>query len=51
VRKGEVLASITDPYGKVNHLVKSTHNGYIINTNHSPIVYQGDAIYHLASDF
>ncbi|PJB13160.1 MAG: succinylglutamate desuccinylase, partial [Flavobacteriales bacterium CG_4_9_14_3_um_filter_40_17] len=24
VRKGEVLASITDPYGKVNHLVKST---------------------------
>lgn len=51
VRKGEVLATITDPYGKVNYLVKATHNGYITNTNHSPIVYQGDAIYHLATDF
>jgi predicted deacylase len=51
VRKGEILATITDPYGKINHLVKSTHDGFIINANHSPIVYQGDAIYHLATDF
>ncbi|MDP2059198.1 MAG: succinylglutamate desuccinylase/aspartoacylase family protein [Flavobacteriaceae bacterium] len=51
VRKGDILATITDPYGKINHLVKSTHDGFIINANHSPIVYQGDAIYHLATDF
>jgi predicted deacylase len=48
VKKGTVLATITDPFGKFEHIVKATNDGYIINANHSPIVYQGDAIYHIS---
>jgi predicted deacylase len=48
VEKGEYIAIITDPYGKFRHKVHADHNGYIININQSPIVYQGDAIFHLS---
>lgn len=48
VEKGEELALITDPFGKVEHSVKAPHRGYIINSNHASIVYQGDAIYHIS---
>lgn len=47
VKKGTVLATITDPFGKFERKVKAPNDGYIINANHAPIVYQGDAIYHL----
>lgn len=49
VKKGTVLAIITDPYGKFERKVKAPNDGYIINANHSPIVYGGDAIYHLSN--
>jgi predicted deacylase len=48
VEKGEYIAIITDPYGKLRHKVKAPNEGYIINVNESPIVYQGDAIFHLS---
>jgi uncharacterized protein len=48
VIKGQLLAKISDPYGKVEHKIKSPHSGYIINVNDAPIVYQGDAIYHIS---
>ncbi len=48
VKKGTVLATITDPFGKFERKVKAPNDGYIINVNHSPIVYQGDAIYHIS---
>ncbi|OYX85469.1 MAG: succinylglutamate desuccinylase [Flavobacteriales bacterium 32-34-25] len=48
VKKGMVLATITDPFGKFERKVKAPNDGYIINANHSPIVYQGDAIYHIS---
>ncbi|MEC5164539.1 putative deacylase [Flavobacterium sp. PL11] len=49
VKKGTVLAIITDPYGKFERKVTAPNAGYIINANHSPIVYEGDAIYHLSN--
>lgn len=49
VEKGTVLASITDPYGKMRHVVKATNSGYIINTNEAPIVHQGDAIFRIST--
>ncbi len=49
VKKGEVLGQITDPFGKFEKKVKAPNDGYIINANHSPIVYQGDAIYHISN--
>ncbi len=49
VKKGTVLGIITDPFGKFEQKVKAPSNGYVINANHSPIVYEGDAIYHLSN--
>lgn len=50
VEKGEVIAHITDAYGSLNYKVKAGNNGYIINVNESPIVYQGDAIFHISTE-
>ena len=49
VKKGTIIAIITDPFGKFEQKVKAPNDGYIINANHSPIVYEGDAIYHLSN--
>ncbi|RZS99408.1 succinylglutamate desuccinylase/aspartoacylase family protein [Aquimarina brevivitae] len=50
VEKGEVLATITDPYGSKRHVVKSPVEGYVINVNESPIVYKGDAIFRISKE-
>lgn len=49
VKKSDVLGYITDPYGKINQAVKAPNSGYIINVNESPIVYQGDALFHIST--
>lgn len=49
VEKDEVLGNITDPYGTFNHFVKAPNSGYIFNLNESPIIYQGDAIFHIST--
>ncbi len=49
VEKGTVLGNITDPYGKFNHFVKAQNSGYVINVNELPIVYQGDALFHIST--
>jgi len=48
VVKGEFIATITDPYGSFRHKVLAANDGYLINVNHSPMVYQGDAIFHIS---
>ena len=50
VKKGDLLATISDPYGKIEHKVKAPHEGYIINVNDAPIIYQGDAIFHISKE-
>ena len=49
VSKKDILGTITDPYGKFNHFVKANNAGYIINVNEAPIVYQGDALFHIST--
>ena len=49
VKKGTVLGMITDPFGKFERKIKAPNDGYVLNANHSPIIYQGDAIYHLSN--
>ena len=49
VSKGDLIGNITDPYGSFNHFVKATNDGYIFNINQSPIIYQGDAIFHIST--
>jgi len=50
VKKGDILGNITDPYGSFNHFVKAPNTGYIFNVNESPIIYQGDAIFHISTE-
>ena len=47
VGKGQVVGTISDPYGKYEFKVKIPHSGYIIGLNHAPVVYKGDALLHL----
>lgn len=49
IKKKELIATISDPYGKIEHKVKAPHDGYVINVNNAPIVYQGDAIFHVST--
>jgi predicted deacylase len=39
--KGTLLATITDPFRAFERKVNAPNDGYIINANLSPIVYQG----------
>lgn len=48
VKKGQVLGNITDPYGSFNHVVKAPNSGYLFSVNDAPIIYQGDAIFHIS---
>jgi len=50
VNSGEILAHITDPYGSFLHVMKAKTSGYIINVNQSPMIYQGDALFHISMD-
>lgn len=48
IKKGTILGTISDPFGDFEKRVISKHNGVIICSNHSPLVHQGDAIFHIA---
>jgi predicted deacylase len=50
VERGDVIACITDPFGKFEQKVKAPNSGYIINSNDAPIVFQGDAIFHISQE-
>ena len=47
VLKGDTIAVVTDPYGKYEKKVKASMSGFIICVNESPVVYKGDAIFHI----
>ena len=49
VNKGDTIGHITDPYGKFHHFVKAENSGYIFNVNQAPIVYKGDALFHIST--
>ncbi|MES2800609.1 MAG: succinylglutamate desuccinylase/aspartoacylase family protein [Bacteroidota bacterium] len=50
VKKGEIIGAITDPYGKFERKVKAASDGHIICLNESPVVYKGDAIFHIGME-
>jgi hypothetical protein len=50
VKEGDVIGHITDPYGSFNHFVKAPNDGYLFNINESPLVYQGDAVFHISTE-
>lgn len=50
VRKGEIIGSITDPYGAPVYALKAHYNGHIIGHSNLPVINQGDALFHIAYD-
>ena len=50
VTKGDVIGLVTDPYGNFERKVKANSTGYIICSNESPVVYKGDAIFHIGKE-
>lgn len=49
VNENEVLGYITDPYGVQQYWIKTSESGYIFNVNEAPLVYQGDALFHIST--
>lgn len=47
IKKGQMLAKISDPYGKVRVPIKAPYNGFIIGLNNNPVVNAGDALVHI----
>jgi len=47
VEKGIDLGSISDPFGDYEIIFKNPQQGYVLNSNHAPIVNQGDALLHI----
>jgi len=50
VKKGDIIGSISDPFGYFERKIKSLYSGYVICINQSPIVNQGDGIYHISNE-
>ena len=48
VSKGEVLGVVSDPYGESESIIQSPVSGLVIGRLQLPLVYQGDAIFHIA---
>ena len=49
VKKNQILAHITDPYGSQKIAVKSHKEGYVIGINNMPVVNAGDALLHIGT--
>lgn len=47
VEKGVHLGSISDPFGDFEEVHRNPQTGYVLNTNHTPVVNQGDALFHI----
>ncbi|WP_412509258.1 succinylglutamate desuccinylase/aspartoacylase family protein [Roseovarius sp. SYSU LYC5161] len=45
---GTVLGAISDPFGEVEHEVTADQTGIMIGRTNMPVVYEGDALFHVA---
>ncbi|NNC65867.1 MAG: succinylglutamate desuccinylase, partial [Gammaproteobacteria bacterium] len=48
VRAGQVLATVSDPFGEVEIEIPATASGIVIGRSMSPLAHEGDALFHLA---
>ncbi len=49
VEQGTVLGAVADPFGEVEIEVSSEEAGIVIGRTNMPVVYEGDALFHIAS--
>ncbi len=50
IKKGQILARISDPYGQIKEPVKSPTNGYVLGLNNLPVINVGDALVHIGNE-
>lgn len=50
VKKGDLLGSVSDPFGNFERTIKASFSGHVICINQSPIVNQGDAVLHISQE-
>ncbi len=50
IKKGQIIARISDPYGQVIVPVKANSNGHVIGINNNPVVNVGDALIHIGRE-
>ncbi len=47
IEKNDLIGQITDPFGEFQKPIKAATDGYVIGLNNTPIVHQGDALFHV----
>lgn len=47
IKKGEVIGSITGPYGNFSYKVKARKDGILFGHNNQPVINKGDALFHV----
>lgn len=50
IHKGQLVGSITDPFGEYHEQIKSPVTGYLVGLNNNPVVNAGDALMHMGMD-
>lgn len=50
LEKGQLIGSITDPFGEFKETLKSATKGYVVGINNNPVVNAGDALLHVGMD-
>lgn len=50
VEKNDLLGVICNPFGSVEHKIRSGTEGYIVGINNQPVVNQGDALIHIGME-
>ena len=51
IGKGETLGFINGPFAQFQRKVTSPHSGYVFCVNETPVVYKGDALFHVGQPF
>jgi predicted deacylase len=50
IKKGQILAEISDPYGHTKIEIKAPTNGHVIGINNLPVINVGDALVHIGKE-
>jgi uncharacterized protein len=50
VKKGQEVATLSDPFGETKMSIKSHVNGFVVGINNMPVVNAGDALLHIGQE-
>jgi hypothetical protein len=50
ISKGQLVGTLTDPFGEYKEQIKSPAKGYVVGLNNNPVVNAGDALLHIGQD-